>query len=345
MNTSRSISVVVPVHDGAALLVETLSAIRANASTGFAIELIVVDDASSDGSGRVAAEWADRVVELGPAPRGPGYARNAGAALAKGDWLLFVDADVRLHADTLDRLNMALNANSAAVAVFGAYDDSPPAPGLVSQFRNLLHHRVHAGAPGPADTFWAGLGAVRRDVFLAAGGFDAARFPGPSIEDIDLGYRLADAGGRIVLDPSIQGAHLKRWTLGTMVRTDWSARGVPWMRLLLERGGRTRPSLAVGGSEPVKVALAAIGSTAAVIAMIPAGHQGVFGALAALAMAGLVALNAPLLTWFGRRRGSPFALATIPLIALFYVVAAGAGLGGLLAFAAAGFRPRPVGPN
>src|SRR5690349_17222010 len=121
----------------------------------------------------------------------------------------------------------------ALVAVFGAYDDDPRHPGLTSRYRNLLHHHVHSGAAGEAETFWAGLGAIRREAFEAAGGFDAERFPQPSIEDIELGARLRRGGARIVLDPSIRGRHLKAWTPWSMVRTDLTRRGIPWTRLLL----------------------------------------------------------------------------------------------------------------
>src|SRR5439155_16996681 len=119
---------------------------------------------------------------------------------------------------------------------FGSYDADPRAGGIVSDFRNLLHHHVHQTAAGPVASFWAGLGAVRRDDFVAIGGFDERNFPGPSIEDIDLGMRLADQGARIMLDPHLLGKHLKRWSFAEMVRTDFAARGVAWVALLLRRG-------------------------------------------------------------------------------------------------------------
>ena len=75
----------------------------------------------------------------------------------------------------------------------------------MSAFRNLLHHHVHQQAAGPATTFWAGLGAVRREAFLASAGFDAERYPVPSIEDIELGMRLAPTAARIGLDPRDPG--------------------------------------------------------------------------------------------------------------------------------------------
>jgi hypothetical protein len=119
--------------------------------------------------------------------------------------------------------------------VFGSYDDNPGGGGIVSDFRNLLHHHVHHEGVGVATTFWAGLGAIRRDVFLELGGFDAERFQRASVEDIELGMRLHARGGRIRLDPAIQGKHLKRWTLASMTKTDLLRRGVPWLELVLEK--------------------------------------------------------------------------------------------------------------
>ena len=77
---------------------------------------------------------------------------------------------------------------------------------------------------------------MRREAFLAVGGFDAGRYPRPQIEDIELGYRLREKG-RTRLDPEMQATHLKRWTLASVVRTDVCARALPWTALLRERGG------------------------------------------------------------------------------------------------------------
>ncbi|MEX2449191.1 MAG: glycosyltransferase [Solirubrobacterales bacterium] len=185
------------------------------------------------------------IAQREPGGAGPAAARNAGAARSEASVLVFVDSDVEVHADALARIEARFAADPGLAAVFGAYDDEPAAPGLASRFRNLLHHHVHVTSPGEADTFWAGLGAVRRDEFEALGGFDAERFRQPSVEDIELGMRLRERGARIVLDPAIRGRHLKSWTAWTMVRTDFARRGVPWARLLLA-GGRGRGALNLG---------------------------------------------------------------------------------------------------
>ena len=133
----------------------------------------------------------------------------------------------------------------------------------MSAFRNLLHHHVHQSSAGPAETFWAGLGAIRTDVFLGIGGFDGA-YGVPSIEDVELGLRLTDAGHRIELAPDIQGKHLKGWTLPGMIRCDVLHRAVPWLTLLLTRG---RPSAALNLRWRHRVsALASVGLAGAVAA-------------------------------------------------------------------------------
>ena len=65
--------------------------------------------------------------------------------------------------------------------------------------------------------------------------FDEVRYRKPQIEDVELGYRLRQRGKRIMLDPTIQGTHLKAWTFGGIIRTDLTQRGIPWVRLLLEK--------------------------------------------------------------------------------------------------------------
>ena len=125
--------------------------------------------------------------------------------------LVFIDADVL--ADTLQRIRTSFKDDPALDALFGSYDAAPAAPGLVSQYKNLRQHYVHQHGQTESQTFWSGCGAVRSSVFRALGGFDE-RYTRPSIQDIDLGYRLKAAGCRIALEPGIQVRHLKKWRLG-----------------------------------------------------------------------------------------------------------------------------------
>ena len=313
MTGAPTLSVIMPVLDGAHYLPASRGAVFASELSRDRYEVIVVDDGSGDGSGEVAARHGAAVVRTGPGPQGAGAARNRGAQAARGAYLLFVDADVCLHPDVLGRVIRIFEAEPGVSAVFGAYDLAPEAPGLVTQYRNLLHRYIHERDAGDADTFWTGCGAVRAEVFARTGGFDERQ---QAIEDIELGYRMAALGHRIVLRPEIQGRHLKRWTLRGMVTTDVWGRGVPWLRLLRRQRHPRRAILNLRPHEQLCTALV----TGSTIAFGGAAWTGDVGWLIAAGVGGGGALvaNAPMLAWFARRRGWGFALRVVPLRFLYY---------------------------
>lgn len=265
-------------------------------------------------------------------------ARNEGARRATGEVVVFVDADVEVHPDAFTRLRAAFDGDPSLAAVFGSYDDRPDARTVVSSFRNLLHHHVHQTSAGPAETFWTGLGAVRRDALGAVGGFDEVRYPHPSIEDVELGHRLHAAGERLVLDPAIQGTHLKVWTLRSMLWTDFARRGVPWVALQVTN---RRPSAALnlGWRHRLSALSCAVGPGAAALGLPVV-------ALAALTV--LVALNRHLYLLLVRREGVLHGVLAVGLHGLHHAVSIAAVPVGIAVALAAGTRarravvPRPV---
>ncbi|MDP9231136.1 MAG: glycosyltransferase [Actinomycetota bacterium] len=290
-----TLSVVIPATDGRVTLERVLAAVR-RASAG-PEELIVVDR---------------------PSQLGPGAARNVGARRANGDVLVFVDSDVEVHEDVFARIRSVFDDDPSLSAIFGSYDDEPGGGGVVSDFRNLLHHHVHHQSAGLVTTFWSGLGAIRRDVFLELEGFDERRdrapFPRASVEDIELGMRLHARGGRIVLDPRIQGKHLKEWGLVSMITTDLLRRGVPWLRLVLENRSGTaalnlgwRNRLGIGASGLLVFALA---------------RRNVVLAGSTLAL--LIALDRRFYALLLRRRGPGCAAAGVPLHVIHRLASAAA---------------------
>lgn len=242
---------------------------------------------------------------------GPAAARNAGAAVAGAEVLVFIDSDVEPAADALARIASAFASQPDLCALFGAYDDAPAAPGIVSRFRNLLHHHVHATAAGPATTFWAGLGAVRAEAFDDVGGFDAVAYPAPSIEDLEFGGRLSAAGKRILLDPKIRGRHLKRWSLVGMMRSDLLDRGAPWTRLLLERGVDSA-TLNLGLRHRASALLSLV-AAASFLRRRPA--------LAVVALLAMIGLNTRFYALLRRRLGDEQLAAGIALHALHHLTA------------------------
>ncbi len=226
------ISVIIPVRNSPGQLRQCLGSLAESSCTNY--EVIVVDDASTDDTVEGLESPKVRVERL-PRQRGPAAARNRGAELARGDILLFLDADVLVRPDTLSLFAETFRQGGDVDAVFGSYDTQPLALNVLSQYRNLLHHFVHQEGCEEATTFWAGCGAVRRSVFAAMGGFDAS-YGRPCIEDIELGTRMHKAGRRILINKQIQVTHLKRWTLWSMVKADVRDRALPWTQLILREG-------------------------------------------------------------------------------------------------------------
>lgn len=228
-----AVSFVVPAYAAAATLPATIASIRAAAVADS--EIVVVDDSSLDDTAAVAAELADRVV-VRPAQGGAARARNDGAQVAGGEVLFFVDADVTVSPEAVAGALDHLRAGRCD-AVFGAYEPLPPpeVANTATTYKNLLHHHTHLRARGEAETFWSGFGAVRAAAFAAVGGFDPAVTTGADVEDIHLGYRLRAAGFRILLDPTLQVRHHKRYTVAGVIASDLFHRAVPWTRAMLEQ--------------------------------------------------------------------------------------------------------------
>lgn len=304
------ISIIIPVYNGRKFLERCLDAIFS--SPYYSFEVIVVDDCSTDGSAEIARSKGARILAT-PRQSGPAAARNMAAETASGEILMFVDADVVVARKTIGQIAERFREMPEISALFGSYDDQPAEPNFLSQYKNLQHHFVHQKSNSEASTFWSGLGAVRRDVFLEMDGFDCKKFAVPSIEDIDLGFRMKRAGHRILLDRNIQAKHLKKWEIVSHVRTEILCRAMPWSKLILENQGmindmnlKTNDRLSA-----LLVGLSLLVTPA--IVLMPTLAFLVLGLLGVIAF-----LNRDILAFYVRKRGLLFALLTFPWQLLYF---------------------------
>jgi GT2 family glycosyltransferase len=313
------ISIVIPVHNGAAYLAQCLQAVRDLRPAP--LECIVVDDGSTDGSAAIARAAGIPVIST-PGRRGPAFARNRGAAAARGEILLFVDADVMVPPDALARLAARFAEDPARDAVIGSYDHQPASPDFLSQYRNLLHCYTHQCGHPRTCAFWTGCGAIRNAAFLAHGGFDETRTR-PCLEDIELGLRLRQAGRQIWLDKDLQVKHLKRLRFWTVLKIDIADRAIPWTRLILRFHQMPADLNLMWGQ---RFSVLASGWTllalllAAVFALSSRPRPAIALALsAALAACAVAALNRGFYGFLVRVRGLRFALGAFPLHCLYFL--------------------------
>ena len=303
------ISVVVPERNGGTKLQECLEGIiRATPSPA---ELIVVADGDTDGSWRVAKEFGAKVFKI-PEPQGPARARNLGAQNAQGDILFFVDADVVIPSDAFSQIETAFNNDHHLTALFGCYDDEPGETNFLSQYKNLFHHYVHQRSQEEASTFWAGCGAIRRKVFLELGGFDES-YRKPCIEDIELGYRLKKAGYKIRLSKTLQVKHLKRWTILSLLKSDFFDRALPWTELIL-RDRHFINDLNLQFSSRFSVILIYV----LLAAFIGSWWWSYFIAVVGILALSLLIINSPFYGFFLNKRGFWFMIRTIPWHWFYY---------------------------
>ena len=338
------LSVVVPVKNGHSVLPRMLEMLSRSQLPRESWELIVIDDGSTDDSAAIASGYADLVIRLPGPSRGPGYARNRGAERARGECIVFLDADVVVRPDTLSRLAATMSSRDDVDALFGEYCDEPAAAGLVSQYRNLLHHYTHDQEPGEAQTFWAGCGCVRRSVFMEVGMFDEWRFSRAQIEDVELGYRMSARGHRILLQPEIQVTHLKRWTFSGMLKADFMDRGVPWARLLAEQRALLGPSaskaksLSLRAKEKSNTVLVCLGLLFLAMSIRP--RDQLLASIGAICLLLVLLRGLPLYAFFFRKRGIVFAVSGVVLHMIYYVTAAVSVIWGAFLAVVIG-EPRP----
>jgi glycosyltransferase involved in cell wall biosynthesis len=297
-----------------------LAAIRASEYRNY--ELILVDDGSTDGSAAIGKAAGCQVIVIN-GRRGAAHCRNVGAAAARGEVLLSIDADVVIRPTTIRQAVQSL-ADGRWDAVFGSYTSETPAAGFFSQFHNLLHHYTHQHSQESAVTFWTGCGAVLRKAFDAVGGFDERH---PPLEDLALGYALSAAGFRIRLNKQMQVTHLKQHSFLKLLRSYLFGRAVPWTRIMLAHRV-FRSDLNTRPEHVLSVALVFL----LPLSVLGAAWHWLSGVVALGTELGLLWANRNFLGFLRRQRGWWFAACGALQLHLFYIVCGVGAGGGLLSY-------------
>ncbi len=225
------ISVVMPVYNSERLLGECLAAL--NASTFRDFEVVVVDDSSTDRSREIAAAHGARVVPSG-GRLGPGRARNKGVEHARGAIVFFIDSDVVVRPDTLARLAAAFDRDPGVAGLMAVQSPTMRFRNLCSVYKNLWMYYTYVRRAGQdVPLFYTTAAAIRRDAFVASGGFDV-NYVDPNIEDTDYGQKLASQGFRIQILPDLEVEHVKGYDLAGLLRVDF-LRSMSLARLKLRK--------------------------------------------------------------------------------------------------------------
>lgn len=309
------ISIVVPVRNGAPSLRACVEALLAQTLPRSQYEVIVVDDGSTDDSLAIARSLGVTCLSIPHA--GPVAARNHGARLARGDLLLFTDADCVPAPDWSETM-LAAFADQNVAGAKGAYRTREP--GLVPRFVQLeyLSKYERMSRMPRIDSVDTSSAAYRRAVFLANSGFDTA-FPVPSVEDQEFSFRLARQGHRLIFVPEAIVYH--RHDLNMLEYAQRKFQIGYWKVLLLRRHpGKAFADSYAPPSQRLQIGLLGIGLAALALSPVWSGAVAVLG----LSAGGFALSALPFLAFVLRRDRVVAVIA--PLMLLVRAAALGAGL-------------------
>ncbi|GAA2207653.1 hypothetical protein GCM10009850_031110 [Nonomuraea monospora] len=290
------VSVIVPNYNYAASLELCLRALLAQ--TYQPIELIVVDDGSTDDSAEVARRLGVRVIRT-EENLGTAAARNLGAAHASGEILMFVDSDVAAYPDAVEVSVRLLAADPRLGVVSSVHDPEPLIrDSLVEEYRALQYHYWTVSSEGPVSFLFSALMAMPRRVFDEIGPFNPRL---RETEEVDYGHRLTQRY-EMLLTTAVRSRHDHDDKLLKLLRKLYR-RGRARVPLYARRRRFARgfeTSSRAGGS------LAALAALVAAPLVVPFGVAG--ASLAVLALVVSLVADLGMYRFVLRRRGWWFLL-------------------------------------
>jgi GT2 family glycosyltransferase len=330
---ARFMSVIIPNRNGAATIERCLGAVFSSRYEPF--EVIVVDDASEDGSVGIISRFPCRLIRL-ETHAGASRARNVGAANSGGDTLFFTDADCLLQEDTLARAGKTLAAEGPDAVVGGTYTALPHDRGFFSVFQSVFVNHFET-KHGDRPEYIAGHAMViDARTFRATTGF-AEEFL-PILEDVEFSHRVRRAGFRLVMDPEVQVQHIFNFSLLGSLRNAlrktryWTVYSLGHGDVLTDSGT---------ASTELKISVGAHALSALVLLLALLTGQSFLLPFIPCIVAFNLFSNRGLIGAFHRAAGPAFAAAATAYYVLVYPVAVAAGaLAGAVRYLVIGAGPR-----
>ncbi len=314
---SATISVIIPNRNGASTIGQCLEALRAHADDF--VEIIVVDDQSSDQSTKIIGSFPVKLIRL-DRHAGASAARNRGAWAGSGQILFFIDADCLIQKDTFSRVRSAAEEHGAGTVIGGTYTPVPQDPGFFSLFQSVFIHYFETKKVSRPDYVASHALAINAETFRASGGFPEDFLP--MIEDVEFSHRLRRSGCRLLMDPSIQVRHIFNFTPARSLKNAFT-KARYWTRYSL--GNRDIFADSGTASRELKINVASYFLMALLLAAgIVARSSGAVVAAAAVAGVSLYT-NRGLLGAFRKHGGTVFALLASIYYAFLYPFAVGLG--------------------
>lgn len=214
-DSPNSASIIIPARNAESTLPQVLAPLLPLPENW---EILVIDDHSTDRTSAIAQSMGVRVISSA------GYrsvlaARNTGVALASGEVLIFIDADVVTRIGDL-RQSLSRLPKDDHSCLFAVYNRGDHLLNTVSRYKNFWIRHSTLAAPQPLQWLNSSLILIRRTLFLKAGGFLGNFSCSHGGEDLDLGRRIVETGGTILLDRHLEITHLKHFTLGSLWLND-----------------------------------------------------------------------------------------------------------------------------
>ncbi|MBN1231829.1 MAG: glycosyltransferase family 2 protein [Candidatus Coatesbacteria bacterium] len=207
------ISIIIPVKNGSSTIARCID--RLYESTVKDIEIVVVDDCSTDNTIEILEKYPVKIVRL-PESKGPSYARNRGVEAATSKYVFLIDSDILVKKDTLEIILDTYRNNPEADAVQGIV--SPENDGyenIYNNYQNYYHNFVLSSIKKK----WVSITiscvhSIKREAFLKTEGYNEL-IPHASMEDVEFGYTLRKHDVHIIMNKDLNIIHIHPLTFKT----------------------------------------------------------------------------------------------------------------------------------